>query len=41
MNEVCNLLQDYLMAAGSGWRLVGGGREKNRIVYELIIVETR
>ena len=29
------------MAAGSGWRVVGGGREKNRIVYELIIVETR
>ena len=41
MNDVCNLLQNYLITAGSGWRVVGAGTEENRIVFELIIVETR
>lgn len=40
MNDVCDLLQNYVVAAGSGWRVIGGGMERTGF-FELVIVETR
>lgn len=39
MNDVCDLFQDYLLAAGSGERVIDGGIERTGL-SELAIVET-